>query len=59
MMFDSLRESRSAFVIEPGTIYQGLIFRQAKQSRPRISWLRMKCNSACFDKTETERREWS
>src|SRR6185369_1974711 len=56
---NSFHKSRRAFVVESRSINQRLIFRQAKQSRSRVSWLRMKCDSACFDKPEAERREWS
>ena len=57
--FDSFYKRRRAFVVEPGTIDQGLIFRQPEQSRSRVSRLWMKRDRACFDKTETERGQRS
>jgi hypothetical protein len=57
MMLDSFYKRRRAFVIEPRSINQCLIFRKPKQSRSRIPRLRMQRNSPCFDETEAQRRK--
>src|SRR5690349_21030571 len=53
-MSDSARERGGAFVVETGAVDERVILRESKQTRPRISRLRMQRDGARFDEAETE-----
>ena len=53
-----LSKRRRARVVEARAIDQCLVFGEAKQSRSRISGLRMISDRSRFDKTKTEGGEW-
>src|ERR1700730_13972126 len=52
----TVRHDIGAVVVETETINQRLLLAVAKNARPRISLLRLRCHGADFDETETKRR---
>lgn len=58
MSFHPSRKRSRAIVIEPRAIDQRLVLTQSEQSRSRIARLWMVSDSARFNETKPERRQW-